>query len=613
MASEKVRKGREAMDKNTSIVNSVLQDVDVYAVISANGRIQYVSSNIEELLGYPNNELIGKNIRDFIHNEDIFLMESYFFNEHHLHPCTFRFLSEKGRYIWFETTIDYVHSSISIDRQEIILKMTAQHTDSVIIDRPNDSDKASKDFTIGMIDGDIFLNDLPSPIFISTFGKIRYVNNAFQQLLGASSRDQLIGKSSLDFTDETFHDIVKNRIQRLHKGEKVGLIEQIWRRLDGTEINVELTSNLTNFKGQKSELIVLTDISSRRNFQKILQRSRERYQRLIDNSIDTIAVIHEDKWVFMNESGVRLFEAGAYPEMLGKNIFDHLHPDDHEHMKKILKSILTGNAEVQVTNQSWEISKNKTIYTEMVCIPSTYFGEKAVQIILRDISDRKKTEELMLRSEKLSIAGQLAAGIAHEIRNPLTAIKGFLQIMHKDFKDHQQYFHIIFSELNRIEMILSELLMLAKPQETIFKKANLVTLLQDVALLLETQANLNSVSIEQIHKNNHIMINCDSNQLKQVFINLLKNAIDAMPKGGKVQVYTKREDNAVTIKVKDEGEGIPTELLKRIGEPFLTTKEKGNGLGLMITYKIIEDHNGNISVDSKIGEGSTFTVVLPCE
>jgi two-component system sporulation sensor kinase A len=357
---------------------------------------------------------------------------------------------------------------------------------------------------------------------------------------------------------------------------------------------------------------VLTDISSRRNFQKILQRSRERYQRLIDNSIDTIAVIHQDKWVFMNESGVKLFEAGSYPEMLGKNIFEHLHPDDHEHMKESLKSILSGEKEVQVTNQSWEISENKTIYTEMVCIPSTYFGEQAVQIILRDISDRKKTEELMLRSEKLSIAGQLAAGIAHEIRNPLTAIKGFLQIMRPDFKNHQQYFHIIFSELNRIELILSELLMLAKPQETQFKKANLVTLLQDVALLLETQANLNSISIKQKHEKEHVMINCDSNQLKQVFINLLKNAIDAMPKGGKVSVFTKREDNSVSIMVKDEGEGIPDELIKRIGEPFLTTKEKGNGLGLMITYKIIEDHKGTISVDSKLGEGSTFTVVLPC-
>jgi two-component system sporulation sensor kinase A len=599
------------MDRKATNVDTAIQDVEVYAVVSSNGRFQYISSNSIEQMGYANDDLVGKYMKDFIHNEDLFLIESYFFNEHHLNPCTFRFLHEDGRYIWFEATVDFIRSNVSKHGQEIVLKMRALKT-NLVIKHSSDRFESNIDHTIGNVDGDLLLEDLPSPLYLSIFGEICYVNKAFMDLLGASSKDQLIGKHTADFINKSYHDIVKNRIQRLHNGEKIGIIEQMWRRLDGTEISVEVTANLTTFKNQKAELIVLTDISSRRNFQKILQKSRERYQRLIDNSIDTIAVIHQDKWVFVNESGVKLFEAGDYPEMLGKNIYEHLHPTDHKHMKESLESILTGKSEVNVTNQSWTISKNNTIYTEMVCIPTTYFGEQAVQVILRDISDRKKTEELMLRSEKLSIAGQLAAGIAHEIRNPLTAIKGFLQIMHPELKNHNQYFHIIFSELNRIEMILSELLMLAKPQETKFKQANLVTLLQDVSMLLETQANLNSVSIEQKHENSNIMINCDQNQLKQVFINLFKNAIDAMPKGGKVTVHTKRYENNVSIVVKDEGEGIPSELIERIGEPFLTTKEKGNGLGLMITYKIIEDHNGTIFVESKLGEGSTFTVEIPC-
>lgn len=597
------------MDRNAT--NTVIQDVEVYAVVSSSGRFQYISSNSIELMGYSNGDLIGKYIKDFIHNEDLFLIESYFFNEHHLHPCTFRFLHDEGKYLWFQASIDFIRNTLTKNNQEIVLKMRALDTNSVINEHSKESNKRDNNHTIGKVDGDLLLEDLPSPLYLSYLGEICYVNKAFQDLLGATSKDQLIGKHTVDFIDKVFHNVVKNRINRLHNGEKVGIIEQTWRRIDGTEINVEVAANLTTFKGQNAEFIVLTDISSRRNFQKILQNSRERYQRLIDNSIDTIAVIHQDKWVFVNESGVKLFEAADYPEMLGKTIFEDLHPHDHKHMKESLQSILTGKSEVQITNQSWNISQDKTIYTEMVCIPTTYFGEQAVQVILRDISDRKKTEELMLRSEKLSIAGQLAAGIAHEIRNPLTAIKGFLQIMHPDLKNHSQYFHIIFSELNRIEMILSELLMLAKPQETKFKKTNLISLLQDVSMLLETQANLNSVFIEQKHEDHNLMINCDQNQLKQVFINLFKNAIDAMPKGGKVSVHTKRVNDTVSITVKDEGEGIPSELMDRIGEPFLTTKEKGNGLGLMITYKIIEDHKGTIFVDSKLGEGSTFTVGLP--
>lgn len=606
-------KRRGTMNRHAINIDTVIQDIEVYAVVSSNGRFQYISSNSVELVGYSNNHIIGKYIKDFIHSEDVFLLESYFFNEHHLYPCTFRFLTDSGHYIWLEASLDFIRSTVTKHNQEIVLRMKALDTKYPVNQLGLDNKLSAIDGNSEKKDHDHLLEDLPSPLFIASYGKILYVNKAFEELLGTSSKEQLIGKYTIDFIDKSFHDIVWYRIQKLHNGEKIGIIEQTWRKLDGNEINVEVSANLTTYNGEKVELIVLTDISSRRKFQKILQKSRERYQRLIDNSIDTIAVIHKDKWVFVNDSGVKLFEAEDYSEMLGRNIFEHLHPNDHKHMKDSLNSILKGEAEVQITNQSWIISDEKTIYTEMVGIPTTYLGDGAVQVILRDISDRKKTEELMLRSEKLSIAGQLAAGIAHEIRNPLTAIKGFLQIMQPEYKKHQQYFNIVFSELDRIEVILSELLILAKPQEKKFKKANMVTLLQDVAMLLETQANLNSVSIEQIHEEKDLSLFCDQNQLKQVFINLFKNAIDAMPKGGNVKVHTKKQNGKIHIMVKDEGEGIPSELMERIGEPFLTTKEKGNGLGLMITYKIIEDHNGTIVVDSKLNEGTTFIVELPLE
>ncbi|MBU7591880.1 PAS domain S-box protein [Metabacillus halosaccharovorans] len=600
------------MERGLVRQEEVSQSLELYAVVSSNGRFQYISSNSLELLGYSSSELIGKYMKEFLHIEDLFLVESYFFNEHHLHPCSFRFFTKLGKYVWFEADLDFIRSSVKDVEQEIILKMKlltkaatslTEHKQNGLT-KLNDKEFVSQDRML--------LEDLPTPVFISKKGKLCFVNQAFQDLLGAASKEQLLGKHTFDFTDKGYHDVIKNREYRLYKGEKIGIIEETWHTLDGREINLEIMASLTKFKGASAELVVMNDISSRRNFQKILQKSRERYQRLIDNSIDTIAVIHKDKWVFMNESGVKLFKAEDYPDMLGRNIYEYLHPSDHQTMRNSLKHILDGTSDVQLTKQSWLISKETTIYTEMVCIPTTYYGEKAVQVILRDISYRKKTEDLMIRSEKLSIAGQLAAGIAHEIRNPLTSIKGFLQIMQPDISNHSQYFHIIFSELNRIEMILSELLMLAKPQETKFTKTDLVTLLNDVAILLETQGNMNNVSILQEHSFPVLQIKCDENQLKQVFINLFKNAIDAMPKGGKVKVLTEKINQSVKIIVKDEGEGIPPEFLERIGEPFLTTKEKGNGLGLMITYKIIENHSGNMYVESEVGKGSIFTIVLPC-
>ncbi len=601
------------MERGLASQEEVDQSLELYAVVSSSGRFQFISSNSFETIGYSSSELIGKYMKDFIHIEDLFLVESSFFNEHHLYPCSFRFFTKSGRYLWFEANIDFIRSNVKEEDQEVILKMKTLNKKTTTNSSKSEQKEKILNEPAFFDQGYSILKDLPTPVFISKNGKLCFVNDAFQELLGANSKEQLLGKEAFDFIDKGYHVVIKNREYRLHRGEKIGIIEETWHTLDGREINLEIMASLTKYKGEIAELVVLNDISSRRNFQKILQKSRERYQRLIDNSIDTIAVIHHDKWVFMNESGVKLFEAEDYPEMLGRNIYDYLHPSDHQTMTNSLKSILDGTSDVQFSKQTWLIPKDKKIYTEMVCIPTSYFGEQAVQVILRDISYRKKTEELMLRSEKLSIAGQLAAGIAHEIRNPLTAIKGFLQIMQPELSHHNQYFQIIFSELNRIEMILSELLMLAKPQETKFSRTNLVTLLNDVAVLLETQGNMNNVSIIQEHSSSDLLINCDENQLKQVFINLFKNAIDAMPKGGKVTVHTKKLNQSVRITVKDEGEGISPELMKRIGEPFLTTKEKGNGLGLMITYKIIENHNGNMFVESQVGKGSTFTVLLPCE
>ena len=327
----------------------------------------------------------------------------------------------------------------------------------------------------------------------------------------------------------------------MQQGLDVGMIEQTWHKLDGTQIHLEVKAAPTIYQNQKAELLLLIDISSRKKFQTILQKSRERYQLLIQNSIDTIAVIHKGRWVFMNESGIRLFEAKTYEDLIGKDIYEHLHPCDHEDVKARLKRITDRQSESEIIKQTWYTFEKRLIYTEMVCIPTTFFGETAVQVILRDISERKQTEELMVRSEKLSIAGQLAAGIAHEIRNPLTAIKGFLQLMKPTMEENEHYFNIIFSELSRIELILSELLMLAKPQQNALKeKLDLIRLIREVTALLETQANLNGILINTILTDDKIYIKGDQNQLKQVFINLIKNAVESMPNGGTVHLRSEK-------------------------------------------------------------------------
>nr|WP_206699569.1 PAS domain-containing protein [Bacillus atrophaeus] len=607
---------RDSVEQDTQHARQFQIKTDIHAVLTSNGRIIYISANCKPYLSYAQEEMIGSFMKEFLHEEDQFLVESYFYNEHHLMPCTFRLIKKDHTIVWIEAGVEIVTTQVEGNGREIILKMKVLEEESghqslncnknkIEPEHQTSSSYLNSEF-------ERLVETLPSPLCISVSGKIVYVNNAMLSMLGAETKDHIIGRWSYEFIEEEYHDIVKNRILRMQKGMEVGMIEQTWKRLDGTPVHLEVKAAPAIYKNQRAELLLLIDISSRKKFQTILQKSRERYQLLIQNSIDTIAVIHNGKWVFMNESGISLFEAATYEDLIGKNIYDHLHPCDHEDVKKRIQNIAEHKTDSEVMKQSWFTFQNRLIYTEMVCIPTTFFGETAVQVILRDISERKQTEELMLKSEKLSIAGQLAAGIAHEIRNPLTAIKGFLQLMKPTMEGNEHYFDIVFSELSRIELILSELLMLAKPQQHAFKEhLNLKKLISEVTALLETQANLNGIFIKTAFQRDSIFINGDQNQLKQVFINLIKNAVESMPDGGTVEIDTTEDEHSVHVTIKDEGEGIPEKVLKRIGEPFLTTKEKGTGLGLMVTFNIIENHQGTIQVDSKPEKGTAFKISFP--
>ncbi|MCC8311307.1 PAS domain-containing protein [Bacillus velezensis] len=604
------------MEQETQHVKQFQSKTDLHAVLTSNGRIMYISANCKSYFSYSQEEMIGSFLKTFLHEEDQFLVESYFYNEHHLMPCTFRLIKKDHTIVWLEAGVEIVTPQMEGTDREIILKIKVLEEKTprrpyMYEQKKQKAEQQSED-AAGNGEFERLVEMLPNPLYVSINGTIAYANNAMLAMLGAESKDEVIGRRSYEFIEEEYHDIVKNRIVRMQKGMEVGMIEQTWRRLDGTPVHLEVKAAPTTYKNQRAELLLLIDISSRKKFQTILQKSRERYQLLIQNSIDTIAVIHNDKWVFMNESGISLFEAETYEDLIGKNVYDQLHPCDHDGVKQRIQNIINRKTESEIIKQSWFTFKNRLIYTEMVCIPTTFFGETAVQVILRDISERKQTEELMLKSEKLSIAGQLAAGIAHEIRNPLTAIKGFLQLMKPTMEENEHYFEIVFSELSRIELILSELLMLAKPQQNAVKeRVNLKKIISEVTALLETQANLKGIFIKTDYEHDSMYINGDQNQLKQVFINLIKNAVESMPDGGTVHILMTEDEYSVNVTVKDEGDGIPENVLKRIGEPFLTTKEKGTGLGLMVTFNLIKNHQGAIQVDSKPDRGTAFHITFP--
>lgn len=232
----------------------------------------------------------------------------------------------------------------------------------------------------------------------------------------------------------------------------------------------------------------------------------------------------------------------------------------------------------------------------------------------QSLMQRKKTEEIVRKSEMLSMIGQMAAGVAHEIRNPLTSIKGFLQFIQSNESRSTEYFSIMLAELGRIEFIISEFLVLAQPQLVKKERKNLIHLLQNIIVLVETHAILNNVQVFLHFDPELPLIMCEESQLKQAFINIMKNAIEAMPDGGELLITAMSDGGErVTVQFIDDGVGVPEEIMPRLGEPFYTTKEKGTGLGLMVSYKIVENHRGHINVRSKPHKGTTVEIQLPTE
>ncbi|HWR45761.1 sensor histidine kinase [Sporomusa sp.] len=227
---------------------------------------------------------------------------------------------------------------------------------------------------------------------------------------------------------------------------------------------------------------------------------------------------------------------------------------------------------------------------------------------------RHEREREQLRMERMVCVNQLAAGIAHEIRNPLTAIKGFIQLMARrnDRPPRPEHLEIIVAEIGRIDSLISEFQMLARPpKEPVFEKVNICKLLQDVTFLMEGQLHTKNAAVTVKMPALGCTAVGDISQLKQVFINLLKNAVEAVPNEGRVVVAVGRQQGMMAITIEDNGNGIPAEIIDKLGTPFFTTKEYGTGLGLSVCYSIVQNHGGKITVASQVGQGTTFTVLLP--
>ncbi|WP_102348866.1 PAS domain-containing sensor histidine kinase [Bacillus sp. Marseille-P3661] len=377
-------------------------------------------------------------------------------------------------------------------------------------------------------------------------------------------------------------------------------------KVNGIDIDIDQRKKV-------EELLSYSQEQNRKLLEKRLEETEQRFKSLFVHNSDAIFTFNLDgKLVDANQAAEKL--SGYTVENLIKMEWDSLIlPKDinmhREYFKNVFSSVDEGKHQEFTVSMIHKDGSNRLVSIKMVPIitDNQLIG---IYEIVKDITESKLAEEMIRRSDKLSAVGQLAAGVAHEIRNPLTTLKGFIQLFKGDLDS--KYVDIMLAELDRINLIVSEFLILSKPQAIKYGFKDVNQILQNIIALLESQAIINNIQFHLEMDKNIPHIKCEENQLKQVFINLLKNAIEAMPNGGKITVKVQIINvGIVKIVIIDEGVGIAEEQIPKLGEPFFTTKEDGTGLGLMVSFRIIESHGGTMNMSSQLNKGTTIEISLP--
>lgn len=258
-----------------------------------------------------------------------------------------------------------------------------------------------------------------------------------------------------------------------------------------------------------------------------------------------------------------------------------------------------------------QFKKELELFAEsIVAGRSKMFESKIPELtpILHYISEQT---ESIARLDRLNIVGEMAASIGHEVRNPMTTVRGFLQFLGNkpSYRDSREHFNLMISEMDRANKIITEFLALAKNKAMDFKSRDLNEVITNITPLLESDAVRSNCQLK-LDLQAVTPVRLDDSSMRQLILNLVRNAIESMKPGGTVKISTTQRNEKVELSIQDQGGGIKPEIIHKLGTPFITTKENGIGIGLAVCYRIVQRHEGEIRVTSAVGQGTTFTITL---
>ena len=468
-------------------------------------------------------------------------------------------------------------------------------------------------------------------LFISTKeGHFLDCNQAMWGLLGYQDKEEFL---KIDILKDLYVN-PEDRETFMEQVENLGFIKDFeveFKKKKGERITVLLTA--TAKRDETGTIIgyegLNIDITDRKKMERELREANDFLMNLIDSSVDGIIVTNMKGNILLFNKGAENLLGYRSGEVVEKmNIRSIYSPGVAKEVMEKLKSPDFGGVGKLTSFPIFHRRKDGEMI-EGDLSASLIYDEKGNEIasvgIFKDLRERSKMErelreiqQALLLSEKLAAMGRLTSQIAHELNNPIYGIMNTLELLKTEIPPESKRRRILdlsLSEIQRLSEMLRNMLSFSKPEEEKRRPIKIDELIEGILLVMEKQMRESNIQVEISFNPDIPEIMASTNQMRQVMLNILKNAKEAMPKGGTLTVRTSREDNRVLIHIQDTGMGVPEEIRDKIFEAFFTTKQKvkGVGLGLSVCYGIIKDHGGDIKVESEEGKGTTFIISLPVE
>ncbi len=439
---------------------------------------------------------------------------------------------------------------------------------------------------------------------------LTYVNEAQCRYFNKKP-EELIGTSFLSLIYEEDQKTVIDKIKYLTIANPIATIEERVITPNG-EIRWQEWINRGVFdeKGRLTEIHAIgRDINKRKQAEEKLKKSEEQYRSLFNSMHEGFALLEiicddsnipiDYRYLDVNPAFERILGTKR-DKLIGKTILE-LYPDIEEFWIKTY-------GQVALTGKRKHFRQSYSRFDKYLEIIAYSPGRMQCAVLFIDISEQKEMERQIASLDRLNLVGEIAASIGHEIRNPMTIVRGFLQLLMEkpEFCREREYFNIMIEEIDRSTCIIKEFLSLVKSKQLELKMNNINSIIESIYPLLQADAVAGDKLIKtELKPIPDLML--DEKEIRQLLINLVRNGLEAMSEGGIVTISTYEEDQEIIMAVKDEGKGIEPEIIKKIGIPFFSTKEEGIGLGLPVCFSIAERNNAQIDIETG-SDGTTFSV-----